>query len=209
MTPVTDPTPEELAAWEAACEAAPLGPWTAELDVFDSEEGIEVCLHGPDLPAWMFTAGTDVPAQGEGIWVRAEVTKAMAVGRLCALARTALPRTIRALREAMKRKADLRAEVDALRATNAAQASKVARLHGELTEASKECVEALDEVERLTRERDEAYRAGQEAMRERAAETCEGLKYDDGGAEDMALSWAVDAIRALPIDAPAGAKDTE
>ena len=48
-----------------------------------------------------------------------------------------------------------------------------------------------------------AYSAGQEAMRERAAKVCDTLTVERDGIINRhpPASWAVEVIRALPIDA--------
>jgi hypothetical protein len=64
--------------------------------------------------------------------------------------------------------------------------------------------EARAEVERLKAERDAAYRAGQEAMRERCAALCddwEAINYcDEWMAMELGAQQCAEAIRALEVE---------
>lgn len=98
----------------------------------------------------------------------------------------------------------LKAEVERLRAEIQPRIERSIAFQDAMEEAEAERDEARAEVERLQAERDAAYRAGQEAMRERCAALCddwEEATYCDGWREmEQGAQHCAEAIRALEVE---------
>jgi hypothetical protein len=222
MTPTDTPTPEELAAWEAETQPCEFcAEWNKRC--LDCGFTGRVPAH-PALPVLVRTLReAQAEADGQRAWKESANAACNRATRRADGAEEGLRETRAMLVAAEKREADLRAEAEHLRAeVNSNAANAIGTL--EALRAAR--ADVLDREARLRDLQDrydamrgtsltlavscgcdaagaeralaEARREGEKAMRERAA-----------GVADAWHSPTVAAdIRALPTDAPPGAKET-
>ena len=133
--------PLDLDAAEKLSDSATPGPWIAELDCFDLDDGIDAIVSNEGTTI-LFKSSTDTPihrgsgpdgdwtaddsAKRDVQWAKARDTQELRDARFIAAARTLVPDLIRAVREA-------RAERDAAVA-NAAESQRIASTCVGLTE---------------------------------------------------------------------------
>lgn len=190
-------TDEQLAAWEALCEAATKGRWSHRTKLDDGTPWSDIVCDEPDGD-WLVITDSDYLRDEDAAFI--------------VQARTAMPALIAALREAQGREEHLTSELAAVQEKMERWRSAAFRAEA----AEKREAELRAEVERLTREREEAG----EAMREAAADVAEGAATDvralrSYDATDRTLKETVarlvsrvaDRIRALPTTPPPAAKD--
>jgi hypothetical protein len=95
----------DLAAARAVCEGATDGPWRADLDIFDSDRGIEACITNETV-SMLVTIGVDrdYPSadtwnaedqrKADEAWEAAKAGQELRDARFIASARTLLPRAL-------------------------------------------------------------------------------------------------------------------
>lgn len=121
--------PLNLVAIRALCEAATPGPWIAELDCFDMDDGIDAIVSN-DGTTILFKSNTGIPmhrgsgpdgewtagdsAKRDAQWAKARDGQELRDARFIAAARTLIPQLLAAVEQLQRERDDARAERDEL-----------------------------------------------------------------------------------------------